>query len=174
MIFEALPLAGAHRIRQERHEDFRGYFSRTFCADEFSKHGLNPALAQCNTSFNKLRGTLRGLHWQASPHAEDKLVRATRGSIWDVLVDLRPDSSTFRQWHGEILDADNGVMLYIPRDFAHGFVTLSDDAEVFYQISEFYAGESARGARYDDPAFSIRWPWSENLILSERDLAFPP
>ena len=174
MIFETLPLPGAFRIRLEKHEDSRGHFARTFCAREFAAHGVNPSLAQCSLSCNRARGTLRGLHWQADPHAEDKLVRATRGSLWDVMVDLRPDSETFLRWHGEELSAGNGVMFYIPKGFAHGFVTLHDDTEVFYQISEFYESESARGARFDDPAFKIAWPLTEGLVISERDLAFPP
>jgi len=174
MIFEPLPLPGAFRIRMEKREDARGSFARTFCAREFSEHGLSASLVQCNTSYNRLRGTLRGLHWQDSPHGEDKLVRATRGALWDVLVDLRRDSPTFLRWHGETLNADNGVMLYVPCGFAHGFVTLRDDTEVFYQMTTFYVSEAARGARYDDPAFAIRWPGVESLVVSERDLAFPP
>jgi dTDP-4-dehydrorhamnose 3,5-epimerase len=174
MIFEPLPLSGAFRVLPERKEDSRGHFARTFCAREFSEQGLNPALAQANTSFNHARGTLRGLHWQAEPHAEDKLVRVTRGAVWDVIADLRPGSPTYLQWHGETLSAENSVQLYIPRGFAHGFVTLEDDSEVFYQMSEFFAPESARGARYDDPAFGIGWPTRENLVMSSRDLDFPP
>lgn len=174
MLFESLPLAGAFRVRLEPHKDERGHFARTFCAREFAAHGLNPGLVQCNTSFNRGRGTLRGLHWQAAPHAEDKLVRATRGAVWDVLVDLRPESPTYRQWHGEELNQENGVGLYIPQGFAHGFVTLRDNSEVFYQMSAFYEASSARGARYDDPAFEVAWPVREPLILSPRDLAHPP
>ena len=174
MIFEPLSLPGAFRIRQEKREDSRGYFARTFCANEFSEQGINPALVQCNTSFNRLRGTLRGMHWQAEPFGEDKLVRVTRGAVWDVLVDLRPDSQAFLRWHGEDLSAENGVMLYIPRGFAHGFVTLRDETEMFYQMSVFFESVSARGARFDDPAFGIRWPFSGDLIISDRDLAFPP
>jgi dTDP-4-dehydrorhamnose 3,5-epimerase len=167
MIFEPLFLPGAFRIRPERHEDHRGYFARTFCAREFIEQGINPTLVQCNASFNRLRGTLRGMHWQAEPHGEDKLVRVTRGAVWDVLVDLRPDSPAYLRWHGEILDEDNGCMLYIPRGFAHGFVALRDE------MSAYFDSAAARGARFDDPAFGIRWPISENLIVSERDLAFP-
>jgi dTDP-4-dehydrorhamnose 3,5-epimerase len=173
VFFEPLQLSGAFRILPDRKEDARGHFARTFCAREFAAAGLNPALAQANTSFNRACGTLRGLHWQAEPHGEDKLVRATRGAVWDVLVDLRPESPTFRKWHGEILSAENGIQLYIPRGFAHGFVTLEDDSEVFYLMSEFFVPESARGARFDDPAFAIDWPLREGLILSDRDRAFP-
>lgn len=174
MIFEPLDLSGAYRIRLEERGDARGHFARTYCAREFADHGLAPLTAQCNTSFNVRRGTLRGLHWQAESHAEDKLVRVTRGAVWDVLVDLRPDSATFRRWHGEELTENNGVSLYVPRGFAHGFVTLRDDSEVFYQMSAFYEGNAARGARYDDPAFGIHWPISTDLVVSERDLAHPP
>ena len=173
MIFEELALPGAFRIGLEKKEDGRGYFSRTFCVREFSERGLDVSLVQCNTSFNRNRGTLRGLHWQAAPHGEAKLVRVTRGSLWDVMVDLRPQSPTFRQWHGEVLDEDNGVMLFIPEGFAHGFVTLRENTELFYQMSTPYDAASARGARFDDPAFNIAWPALDNLIVSDRDLAFP-
>jgi dTDP-4-dehydrorhamnose 3,5-epimerase len=173
MIFEPLPLPGAFRIRLDKIGDARGHFARTWCAREFAAQGLNPALAQCNTSFNAARNTLRGLHWQANPHAEDKLVRVTRGAVWDVLVDLRP-GPTFGKWHGEELTEDNGVQLYIPRGFAHGFLTLRDDSEVFYQMSEFYDPGSARGARFDDPAFGIAWPLAGEPLMSPRDAAFPP
>jgi dTDP-4-dehydrorhamnose 3,5-epimerase len=174
LIFEPLPLAGAFRVRLERREDERGHFARTFCAREFAAQGLVSAFVQCSTSYNRLRGTLRGLHWQAEPHGEEKLVRATRGAFWDVIVDLRPDSPTFRRWHGETLDADGDSMIYVPRSFAHGFVTLRDDTEVFYQISALYEPSAARGARFDDPGFGIRWPMAEDPILSERDRGFPP
>ena len=173
MIFEPLPLAGAFRVRLEKLGDGRGTFARTFCVREFAAQGLNINWPQCNTSFNTTQGTLRGLHWQAEPNGEDKLVRVTRGALWDVLVDLRRDSPTFCRWHGEELDADSGTSLYIPRGFAHGFVTLKNDTEIFYQMSAFYEPHSARGARFDDPAFAIRWPVS-GLIVSDRDQAFPP
>jgi dTDP-4-dehydrorhamnose 3,5-epimerase len=173
MIFESLPLAGAWRVLPEKREDARGHFARTFCAREFAARGLNPALAQANLSFNAKRGTLRGLHWQAEPHGEDKLVRVTRGEVWDVLVDLRSGSPSYRKWHGEVLSAENAAQLYIPRGFAHGFVTLRDDSEMLYLMSEFFSPESARGARFDDPAFAIGWP-ERGAVVSERDLAFPP
>jgi dTDP-4-dehydrorhamnose 3,5-epimerase len=172
MLFDPLPLAGAFRVRPQRLEDARGHFARTFCAREFADHGLNPGLVQCSASFNRARGTLRGLHWQAEPHAEDKLVRVTRGAVWDVLVDLRPGSSTYLRWHGEELDAENGNALYIPRGFAHGFVTLRDDSEVFYQMAQFFEPSSARGARYDDPTFGVNWPLPP-AVISERDLSHP-
>ena len=174
MIFEPLSLPGAFRIHQKRFEDVRGHFARTLCSREFSEQGINPTLVQCNVSFNRLRGTLRGMHWQTEPFGEDKLVRVTRGAVWDVLVDLRPDSKTFLRWHGEELNAENGVMLYIPRGFAHGFVTLRDETEMFYQMSAYFESAAAQGARFDDPVFGIQWPLSSNLIISERDLAFTP
>jgi dTDP-4-dehydrorhamnose 3,5-epimerase len=173
MIFEALALPGAFRIRLEKQADGRGHFARTFCVREFSEKGLDAALAQCSTSFNRNRATLRGLHWQAAPHGEAKLVRVTRGQLWDVMVDLRPESPTFLQWHGEMLDEDNGVMLFIPEGFAHGFVTLRGNTELFYQMTTPYDAASARGARFDDPAFHIDWPIRDNLIVSDRDLGFP-
>ncbi len=173
MIFNALSLPGAFRITLDKKADARGHFARTFCVQEFSDHGLNPNLVQCNTSFNLSRGTLRGLHWQATPHAEAKLVRVTRGSLWDVMVDLRPKSPTFLQWHGETLDEDNGVMLYIPEGFAHGFVTAHENTEIFYQMTTLYDPTLARGARFDDPAFKIKWPGTDPLIVSDRDLLFP-
>jgi dTDP-4-dehydrorhamnose 3,5-epimerase len=173
MIFEPLDLPGAFRVLPERKADMRGHFARTFCAREFAEQGLNTSLVQANTSFNARRGTLRGLHWQAAPHAEDKLVRAVRGKVWDALVDLRRDSPTFLQWHGEELSAENGVALYIPRGFAHGFVSLDDDTELLYLMSAFFEPNAARGARFDDAAFGIRWPTAGALVISERDLAFP-
>ncbi len=191
MIFEPLPLPGAFRIRLEKLGDDRGHFARTFCARDFTARGLNPVVAQCNTSFNRTKGTLRGLHWQTgiqsenkAGHAEDKLVRVTRGAVWDVLVDLRP-GPTYCKWHGEELTAENGVSLYIPKGFAHGFLTLEEHSEVFYQMSEFYEGGSARGARFDDPAFGIVWPFDKiqptdvteittgKPVMSPRDEAFP-
>lgn len=173
MNFEELALQGAFRIRLEKKADVRGHFSRTFCVREFSEEGINASLVQCSTSFNRNRATLRGLHWQAAPHGEAKLVRVTRGSLWDVMVDLRPESPTFLEWHGEMLDEDNGVMLFIPEGFAHGFVTLRENTELFYQMTTPYDVASARGARFDDPAFKIDWPTPGRLIVSDRDLAFP-
>lgn len=172
MLFEPLPLSGAFLVRPEPHKDERGHFARTFCAREFAEHGLDAGIVQCSTSYNRLRGTLRGLHWQAAPHAENKLVRVTRGAVWDVVVDLRPESPTFRHWHGEELSEDNGNAFYIPHGFAHGFITLSDHTEVFYQIGQYFEPAAARGARYDDPAFGITWPLGPTVI-SGRDLAHP-
>ena len=172
MKIQPTPLAGACIVELAPIEDERGFFARSFCQDEFRQHGLDAAVAQCNVSFNKRRGTLRGLHWQAAPHAEAKLVRCTRGAIWDVIVDLRQGSPTARQWHAVELTADNRHSLYIPAGFAHGFQTLADDSEVLYQMSAFYHPESARGVRWDDPVFAIRWPLKDP-VMSPRDRAFP-
>jgi dTDP-4-dehydrorhamnose 3,5-epimerase len=158
MVFTETKLQGAFLIAPEFLRDERGFFARTWCQHEFTSHGLNARLVQCNISFNRSKGTLRGMHYQAAPHAEAKLVRCTRGSIYDVIIDLRPDSPTFKQWAASELTESNRLMLYIPEGFAHGFQTLEDDTEVFYQMSEFYHPESARGIRWDDPAFFITWP----------------
>jgi len=171
MIFTELALKGVYVIEPERREDERGFFARTFCVEEFSTHGLSPTVVQCNISFNRHRGTLRGLHFQSPPHSEAKLVRCTRGNIYDVIVDLHPDSRTFKQWVAIELTADNRRMLYVPEGVAHGFQTLADDTEVLYQMSEFYHPESARGIRWDDPAFEIKWPLA-NPILSDKDRSF--
>ena len=159
-------------LELEKHRDERGFFARTFCVREFEAHGLNPQLVQCNTAFNLRRGTLRGFHWQAPPNTEAKLVRVTRGAIHDVIVDLRPDSSTRLQHFAVELTADNGRMLYIPEGVAHGFQTLAADTEVSYQMSEFFAPESGRGARWNDPAFGVAWPLP-NPIMNQRDQDWP-
>ena len=172
MIFQPLPLAGAFVVELERREDDRGFFARSFCQDEFAKHGLNPRVVQCNVSFNAKRGTLRGMHYQAKPHEEAKVVRCTHGAAWDVMVDLRPQSPTFRRWHGVELSAANRRALYIPEGLAHGFQTLTDDAELLYLMSEFYHPECARGVRWNDPAFRIEWPLKDPQ-MSERDRTFP-
>lgn len=173
MRFEETKLRGAYLIEMERLEDERGFFARTWCEQEFAERGLESRIVQCNTSFNRKRGTLRGMHYQVAPDAEVKLVRCTMGAIYDVIVDLRTDSSTFKQWVGVELTAENRTMLYIPEGFAHGFQTLSDGAEVFYQMSSYYAPESARGVRWNDPAFGIEWPAAAARIISERDLNHP-
>lgn len=165
-------LHGAYVIEIEKLEDERGFFARTFCRDEFAAHGLRTTFVQCNVSFNASKGTLRGLHFQVRPHEEAKLVRCTRGSIYDVIVDIRKESATYRQWVGVELTADTGRMIYVPQGFAHGFQTLEDDSEVFYQISEMHHPESARGLRWNDPAFGITWPL-EHPIASARDAAYP-
>ena len=176
MIFQETQLKGAFIIEPERLEDERGLFTRTFCEEEFKAHGLNSRVVQCNTSFNKKKGTLRGMHYQVAPHEEAKLVRCTRGAIYDVIVDLRPDSPTFREWVAVELTSDNHRMLYIPEGFAHGFQTLEDNTEVFYQMSEFYHPECASGVRWDDPAFMIEWPMPPTIIAKKdrADTSFCP
>lgn len=172
MIFRETPLAGAWVLEPERFEDDRGFFARTYCRREFEARGLDPSIAQCSVSFNHRRGTLRGLHLQAAPHEEIKLVRVTRGSIWDVIVDLRPESITFQQHFSIVLSAESRTELYIPKGMAHGFQTLEDSTEVSYQISAFYAPEFARGYRWNDPAFAIPWPEPVTMI-SDKDLSLP-
>ena len=164
MIFTETPLHGTFVIEPERFEDERGFFARTWCQQEFAAHGLNTVLTQCSLSFNKKRGTLRGMHYQVAPHEEVKLVRCTRGAIYDVIIDLRPESPTFKQYVAIVLSAENRKMLYIPERFAHGLQTLEDETEVFYQISASYAPESARGVRWNDPIFAIEWPPAERTI----------
>lgn len=173
MIFTETELSGAFVIEPERLEDARGFFARTWCAEEFAAMGLNPGLAQCSTSFNAARGTLRGLHYQASPHAEAKVVRCTMGEVFDVIVDLRAGSPDRGKWTATVLSAENRAMLYIPEGFAHGFQTLADDTELFYQISVPYAPEASRGIRWDDRDLAIDWPEVEARVISERDSAFP-
>lgn len=189
MRFIESKLNGAWIIEPEPHEDERGFFARTFCAQEFMARGLNPRVVQCDVSFNNKKGTLRGLHYQVAPYEEVKLVRCTRGAIYDVIIDLRPDSPTSKGWIAVILKADDAPLprldlpdtvplyrpipratLYVPQGFAHGFQTLEDNTEVFYQMSEFYHPECARGVRWDDPAFEIKYPRVERRIISEKDL----
>ena len=172
MIFTETTLGGVFILEMEKLRDDRGFFARTWCKRELAEHGLNPDLAQCSVSLNHKKGTLRGMHYQIAPHEETKLVRCTKGAIYDVVIDLRLESKTFTQWLALELDAKNHRMLYIPDGIAHGFQTLEDDTEVFYQISEFHAPECARGVRWDDPAFKIQWPPAER-ILSARDRTFP-
>jgi dTDP-4-dehydrorhamnose 3,5-epimerase len=172
MIFRGTELKGAFVIEPEKLSDERGFFARTWCIREFTKHGLNPTVSQCNISFNKRKGTLRGLHYQAAPHEEAKLVRCTAGAIYDVIIDLRRNSATFKRWISVELNAENRKMLYIPEGFAHGFLTLADDTEVFYQMSEFYSAEHARGVRWDDPAFNIEWPL-DIVVMAGKDRNFP-
>ena len=172
MKFIETRLKGAFIIEPERLEDERGFFARTFCQKEFEAHGLNPRMVQCNISYNKHKGTLRGMHYQAAPMAEAKLVRCTRGAIYDVIIDLQPESPTYCEWLAEELNAENSKMIYIPEGFAHGFQTLEDDTEVFYQMSEFYSPEHARGVRWDDPIFGIEWHLNTKII-SENDQNYP-
>ena len=172
MRFTETPLADAYVIEPELAADERGTFGRSWCAAEFAEHGLSDALAQCNISTNRTRGTLRGLHYQADPYGEAKLVRCTRGAIFDVIVDLRAGSPSFGKWFAAELSADNHKMMFAPKGFAHGFQTLTGDTEVFYQMSEAYRPELARGIRFDDPAIGIDWP-VENPIVGARDRALP-
>jgi dTDP-4-dehydrorhamnose 3,5-epimerase len=172
MHFIETKLSGAYLIEPELLEDSRGFFARTWCRRELQQRGLNPRLAQCSISFNKRKGTLRGMHYQTPPFAEVKLVRCTMGAVHDVIVDLRPESTTFKEHLGVELTALNRLMLYIPEGFAHGFVTLEDNTEVLYQMSEFYSPSHAKGFRWNDPAFKIPWP-IEVHTLSDRDRDFP-
>lgn len=173
MIFTETRLPGAHVIDPQLRHDERGFFGRVWCRHEFAAHGLNPVLVQANISYNRKRGTLRGLHYQVPPHAEAKLIRCTRGAILDVIVDLRPDSATAGEWIGVELTADTRRMLYVPEGFAHGFQTLEDDTEVTYQVSEFYTPGAERGVRYDDPGLGVTWPL-EVTAISEKDRTWPP
>lgn len=172
MRFTETKLQGAFIIDIEPIEDERGFFARSFCRKEFIEHGLKPDLAQCNISFNKKQGTLRGMHYQKAPHAEAKVVRCTRGAIYDVIVDLRPDSPGFKQWVGVELSADNHRMLYVPEGFAHGFQTLQDNSEVLYQMSCDYVPDCAAGVRWNDPLLNIHWPGAP-LVISRRDSELP-
>ncbi len=172
MRFAETALKGAYIIELEAAEDERGFFARTFCRREFAGRGLNSGVAQCSISYNARKGTLRGMHYQVEPHAEAKLVHCVRGSLYDVIIDLRPESETYCRWVGEQLSGDNRRLIYVPEGFAHGFQTLEDDTMVYYQISEFYAPQSARGVRWNDPAFGIKWPFSDPII-SEKDRLLP-
>jgi len=170
--FVETTLPGVFLIESEAHVDERGMFMRTWCEREFAEHGIAMTVRQCSLSVNRRRGTLRGMHYQAPPHAEARLVRCTAGAIFDVIVDLRPDSKSFRRWLGVELTRENRKMAYIPRGCAHGFLTMVDDVEVFYQMSEFYSPSHAQGVRWNDPAFAIEWP-GEVMVISERDRNYP-
>lgn len=172
MIFTETKLKGAYIIEPDRLEDERGFFARTFCQEEFKALGLNPCVAQSNISFNKHKNTLRGMHYQITPHEEAKLVRCTMGVIYDVIIDLRSASITFKQWVSVELKAENRRMIYVPEGFAHGFQTLEDNTEVFYQMTEFYHPECARGVRWNDPAFGIEWR-NDSLAVSIKDQKYP-
>jgi len=172
MKFHETKLPGVFEIHIEPKLDDRGFFARSWCRKEFEEHGLDPRLVQCNISVSKRKGTLRGVHYQTPPYAETKLVRCTRGAIYDVIVDLRPQSPTFKQWAAIVLTADKRNMAYVPENCAHGFLTLEDETEVFYQMSEFYDSASARGVRWNDPAFGIAWP-AQVEVISERDRTYP-
>lgn len=172
VIFTETPLNGAFVIEPEVHADDRGFFARLWCQDEFGGRGLETRLVQCSMSHNARAGTLRGMHYQIAPWQEVKLVRCTRGAIFDVIIDLRSDSATFGRHFGVELSAANRRLLYIPRGFAHGFQTLEDDTDVFYQMSEFYHPEAARGVRWNDPAFNIAWPTAATRIMADRDASY--
>lgn len=173
MIFEETPVAGAFLIDLERREDDRGFFARAFCRREFEEHGLNPDVVQCNLSLSANAGTLRGMHFQRPPHEEAKLVRCTRGALWDVVLDLRPGSPTYLASYGAELSADNRRLLYIPEGCAHGFQTLVPETEAFYQVSAAYAPDHEGGVRWDDPAFGLEWPEAAERTISAKDLAWP-
>lgn len=168
MTFQETRLSGVFEINLEPAHDSRGFFARSWCQKEFENRGLDPKVVQCNVSFNIRKGTLRGMHYQGTPKAEAKLVRCTSGSIYDVVIDLRPQSPTFKNWIAAVLTSERRNMIYVPEGCAHGFLTLEDKTEVFYQMSEFYSPESARGVRWDDPAFQIVWP-AKAEVISERD-----
>lgn len=172
MRFEPTKIHGVVRVELETITDDRGFFARAWCREEFAAAGLVSDLLQCNISYNTRLGTLRGMHYQADPHGEVKLVRATRGAVYDVALDLRLDSPTYLQWHAEELSADNRRALYIGAGIAHGFITLTDDAELFYQMSTQYVAEASRGVRWNDPAFGIDWP-AEPSVISDRDSSYP-
>ncbi|MEC0133031.1 MULTISPECIES: dTDP-4-dehydrorhamnose 3,5-epimerase [Paenibacillus] len=172
MKFLETPLKGAYLIEIEPHQDERGFFARTFCKEEFIKHDLKDDFLQCNVSFNHRRGTVRGMHYQVKPFEETKLIRCTRGAIYDVIIDLCQTSDTYLRWYAIELNENNGRMLYVPEGFAHGFQTLEDNTEVFYQMSEFYHPDCATGVRWDDPTFGIRWPLT-NYIMNDKDRNYP-
>jgi dTDP-4-dehydrorhamnose 3,5-epimerase len=172
MIFQETKIAGVFEIRVEQHTDDRGFFARTWCQKEFEDHGLNSRLVQCNLSGNIRKGTLRGMHYQAMPYAEAKLIRCTAGAVYDVALDLRENSPTFLQWTATILRAKDHNMLFVPEGCAHGFLTLEDNCEVYYQMSEVYHAESGRGVRWNDPAFKIEWPGKVEA-MAERDRSYP-
>jgi dTDP-4-dehydrorhamnose 3,5-epimerase len=172
MIFDQAWIPGMFRIRPERLTDERGFFARTWCTEEFKEAGLDARVVQCSISFNARKGTLRGMHYQSAPNPEAKLVRCTMGAIYDVVLDLRTESPTFRKWIGMILTAESREMVYVPEGCAHGFLTLEDHTEVSYQMSEYYHPEATCGVRWDDPAFGIEWP-GDVTVISERDRALP-
>lgn len=169
MIFTETKLNGVYIIEPERLEDKRGFFARIWCQKEFEAHNLNYRLLQANISFSKKKGTIRGMHYQVAPYEEIKLVRCTSGAIFDVVIDLRPDSPTYKQWLGVELTSDNHKMLYVPEGFVHGYQTLMDNTEVFYPTSQFYTPNSERGILWNDPAFNIEWQKCDNLIISDKD-----
>lgn len=172
MIFKETKLKGAFEIEIKKLEDERGFFGRSWCANEMAEHGLNSVIKQANTSFSITKGTIRGMHFQKSPYQESKLIRCTKGAILDVIIDLRPDSPTFKQWIGVELTESNYKMLYVPEDFAHGFMTLENNSEVTYLVSQFYTPGAEAGIRWNDPDFGINWPL-EPTVISEKDRNHP-
>ena len=173
MIFKETKLKGAFLIEVKKLEDNRGFFGRAWCQKEFKEHSLVTDLAQMNVAFNNKNGILRGMHYQAAPYEEVKLVRCTRGAVYDVIIDLRPNSDTYKQWIGVELTADNYRMLYVPAGFAHGYQTLTDNSEIFYLVSEYYKATAEKGVRWDDSAFNIEWPSVSKRIISEKDSRWP-
>lgn len=173
IILKETKLKGAYVIEPEKFEDVRGFFARSFSQQEFREHGLRTEFVEAGISFNVRKHTVRGMHYQTAPHTQAKLVRCTRGAIYDVMIDLRPGSPTYKQWVAQELTAENRFMLYIPENFAHGFQTLEDGSEVFYQLSHCYSPGSEVGFRWDDRAFGIQWPVTEGIIINERDRGYP-
>jgi dTDP-4-dehydrorhamnose 3,5-epimerase len=172
MTFTETPLAGVFLVRLKRITDHRGFFARGWCTDEFRSHGLDPRMIQLNVGFSAMRGTLRGMHYQLAPYAESKFIRCTRGAVYDVILDLRPDSPTRGRWFGAELSADNDSMIFAPTGCAHGYQTLRDESEIYYMTTAPFVAQAARGVRYDDPAFAIRWPLPVTAI-SEADQGWP-
>jgi len=170
MIFKALPLYGSYIIELERKQDERGFFARAWCKNEFSTRGLSSEFVQFNISYNFKKGTLRGIHYQIEPHQEDKIVRCTKGAVYDVIIDIRPESPTYKKWFSVEISAENYFMLYIPKGFAHGFQTLTDNTELYYQMSEYYHQECAHGIRWNDPEFKIDWPLKPTVISKNDQL----
>jgi dTDP-4-dehydrorhamnose 3,5-epimerase len=172
MRFSPAPIAGCHVIELDKRVDERGYFARTWCAQELATHGLEMQIAQVNVGVSDKKGTLRGMHYQSAPHAEIKVVRCSRGAVYDVAVDLRPESPTFKRWYGLELTHESARMLYVPEGCAHGYLTLTEDTELLYFTSHVYAASSAHGVRYDDPAFGIEWP-APIRVVSRADATWP-
>ena len=172
MKFTETKLKGAFIVEIEKLTDTRGFFARSWCSKEFDAQGLTARVVQANVSFNRRKGTLRGMHYQIAPFQENKLIRCTRGAIYDVIIDLRPESPTYKQWMGVELTADNYTLLFVPEDFAHGFITLMDNTEITYQVSQFYTPGSEKGIRFNDPTFNIQWPL-EVSVISDKDRTWP-
>jgi dTDP-4-dehydrorhamnose 3,5-epimerase len=173
MIFKETELHGAYIIDIEPIEDSRGFFARAWATDEFAEQGLNSSLVHVNLAYNHRSGTLRGMHYQVAPYEEAKFIRCTRGAIYDIIIDLRRDSPTYKKWTGVELTAENRRAFYVPEGFAHGYQTLVDDTETFYLVSQHYSPESERGVRWDDPTFAIEWPKSDSRVISDKDRSWP-